>query len=170
MSGTRQPALFFLFFFIATPLVSPAVAQDISDTGTVEMDSILEQDRIYRIYADRYTPDSEALKKLNAIEDSVQLKVFFGSWCRESKKYIPGLIKTLQELNTAYIQAEFIAVDAQKKFPKAFLKKFDIKYIPTVVVLKGTVEAGRIEEIPQYLIETELVHILNKGIQKEKTH
>lgn len=170
MSGTRQAVVFFLFLFTATLWVSPAAAQSASNTGIIEMHTILERDRIYRIYADRYTPDSEALKKLNAIEDSVQLKVFFGNWCKESKKYIPGLIKTLQELNTRNIQAEFIAVDAQKKFPKAFLKKFDIKYIPTVVVLKGTVEAGRIEEIPQYLIETELVHILNKGIQKEKTH
>lgn len=142
-----------------------AGAQD-ALTGPVEMEEILKQDRIYRIYAERYQPDSLALNYLKEMEPGASLKVFFGTWCRESRKYIPGLIKILQELEGSGLQAEFIGVDSMKKIPTGLLNKFDIKYIPTVVVLKGGAEIGRIEEIPQSNFETDLVHLF-EGVSKQ---
>lgn len=136
--------------------------------GPVSKKEILANDRIYQIYIDRYEPNVEAVQYLSAYKDSVQLMVFVGSWCRESKKYIPGLMKTLELSEAKNINVQYIGVDRQKKFPESFLNKFDIKYIPTVLVLKGNKELGRIEEKPHQLIETDLVQILESGTEKKE--
>ncbi|MEX0720136.1 MAG: thioredoxin family protein [Balneolaceae bacterium] len=131
--------------------------------GATTLEEISRTEKTFRVYMDRYHPNEDALKHLSSVQDSITLYAFIGTWCRESKKYIPGLVKTLDVAANPFITLKFIGVDAQKKFPETFLKTFDIKYIPTVVVLKGDVEIGRIDEAPQQLIEIELVNILNKN-------
>jgi len=143
-------------------------AQSSEILGPVSKEEILANDRIYEIYINRYTPDSASVNYLSAYPDSVTLIVFMGSWCRESKKYIPGLMKTLELAESEFIITEYIAVDQQKKIPQIFLKEFEIKYIPTVVVLKGNKELGRIVEKPRQLIETDLIQILDLGNEKNE--
>ncbi len=155
-----------LVFGLLWPETMKAQKQDL--VGPVTKEEILANDHIYDIYIDRYKPDEEAVGYLSAYQDSVQLMVFVGSWCRESKKYIPGLMKTLELAKAENIGVQYISVDRQKKFPESFLNKFDIKYIPTVLVLKGTTEVGRIVEKPHQLIETDLVQILDTGNEKKE--
>ena len=143
-------------------------AQSSEILGPVSKEEIIANDRIYDIYIKRYEPEEEALQYLATYQDSVKLLVFMGSWCRESKKYIPGLMKTVQLANNNVIALEYIGVDQQKKYPEELLKKFDIEYIPTIVVLKGNKEVGRIIEKPHQLIETDLVQILESGNEKKE--
>ncbi|MEX0723013.1 MAG: thioredoxin family protein [Gracilimonas sp.] len=134
----------------------------VDQVGLVSSEQIIEHDRIFRIYVDRYEPDEETITYLRTQEDSLTLYVFFGNWCRESKKYIPGLMKSLQATETNLIDVKYVGVDVQKKNPEKLLNKFDIEYIPTVVVLKGNVEIGRIVEKPEQPIEIDLVEILKR--------
>lgn len=165
MNSARQ-FLFTTVIFCGVITYGPVNAQSNDLTGVITKNQILSHDRIYEIYIKRYEPDEEAVKYLSAYQDTLQLVVFLGSWCRESKKYIPGLMKTFELVDTDFITFTYIGVDAQKKIPQKFLKKFDIKYIPTVVVLKGNKELGRIEEKPLELIETDLIQILKAGNAK----
>ena len=160
--------LFIVIVWSGMMMSRTAKAQQNDLIGLITKEEILANDRIYQIYIDRYEPDNEALQYLSAYKDSVQLMVFVGSWCRESKKYIPGLMKTLELSKAKNIDIQYIGVGRQKKFPESFLNKFDIKYIPTVLVLKGNKELGRIEEKPHQLIETDLVQILESGNEKKE--
>lgn len=130
--------------------------------GQVSVEQIFKSNRIFEIYTDRYTPNEDAIQFLKDLKGNYSLQVFFGSWCRESTKYLPGLVKTLKLAANDGIEVAFIGVDSQKKFPNQFLKMIDIKYIPTVVVLNNGNEVGRIVEKPQQPIETELVQILKR--------
>lgn len=156
--------LIFLSTFIFCVVMSlPSTAQTSENLiGRISAEELLEHDRIFSIYVDRYDPDEEAIEYLSAQKDSLTLYIFFGNWCRESKKYIPGLMKTLQLVESDLFDTRYIGVDHQKKIPESFLNEFDIKYIPTVVVLKGDLEIGRIEEKPQKPIESNLVQILKR--------
>lgn len=148
-------------------MMMPARAQSTADQiGPVTAQEIIEHDRIFRIYVDRYDPDEESIEYLSSQEDSLSLYIFFGNWCRESKKYIPGLMKTLKMVESDLIEATYIGVDDQKKYPESFLNKFDIEYIPTVVVLKDGFEIGRIEEKPQGSIEFDLIQIVKRHLGK----
>ncbi|HKK25571.1 MAG TPA: thioredoxin family protein [Gracilimonas sp.] len=130
--------------------------------GEVTPAQIVENDRIFEVYVERYNPDPLSLDYLESVEEKYIVMVFFGSWCRESIKYIPGLVKTILELRNDQIEYSFIGVGEQKKMPDEFLNVFDIEYIPTVVVQKDGKELGRIVERPQLPIETELVQILKR--------
>jgi len=130
--------------------------------GEVTPAQIVENDRIFEVYVERYNPDPLSLDYLELVEEKYIVMVFFGSWCRESIKYIHGLVKTILELRNDQIEYSFIGVGEQKKMPGEFLNVFDIEYIPTVVVLKDGKELGRIVEKPQLPIETELVQILKR--------
>ena len=144
-------------------IIIPARAQPTANQiGLVTAEEIIDHDKIFSIYVDRYEPDEDVIKYLRSQEDSLVLYIFFGNWCRESKKYIPGLMKTLEIVDSDLIEAAYIGVDGQKKYPESFLNKFDIEYIPTVVVLKGGFEIGRIEEKPQESIELDLVQIVKR--------
>lgn len=135
-------------------------------TGPVTQQEIIEADRIFDIYIERYQPDQKAIQYLQTLKDSITIYIFLGTWCRETKKYIPGLIKFLNVSKSKYININYIGVNAEKKVPEGFLKKFKIKYIPTVVVLENNAEVGRIEEKPDELIELDLIQILKEGRQK----
>lgn len=157
------------FILFGVLMIDAATAQSISDQiGLVTAEEIIDHDRIFSIYMDRYDPEEEAIEYLSSQKDSLALYIFFGNWCRESKKYIPGLMKTLQMLESDLFEATYIGVDDKKKYPESFLNKFDIKYIPTVVVLKGGLEIGRIVERPHQPIESDLVQILKR--HKGKTN
>lgn len=147
--------------------LEPVLAQGGSLTGPLTLSEITENDHVFEIYIDRYQPDDEAIAYLKAYQDTAEVVIFYGSWCRESKKYLPGLIKTLQSAANERIQVHIIGVDAQKKVPAEFLNMHQIEYIPTVVVLKGNEELGRIVEKPLERIETDLVEILKKAPLKK---
>lgn len=167
MNSARR-FLFTILLLVGLMVFSDVKAQQNNLIGPVTKEEILAADRIYQIYIDRYEPDEEAVRYLSAHQDSVKLMVFVGSWCRESKKYIPGLMKTIELSGADNIEVQYIGVDRQKKIPESFLKKFDIKYIPSVLVLKGNKELGRIEEKPHQLIETDLIQILESGNEKKE--
>jgi hypothetical protein len=69
-------------------------------------------------------------------------------------------MKSLELANSKFIKTAYIGTDRKKKNPEKFLNQFNIKYIPTVVVLKGNKEVGRIEEKPLLPIEADVVQIL----------
>ncbi len=142
---------------------SQIYAQNADILGITSKKEIIERHPVYSIYMDRYQPNEEALSYLSAYTDSVTLWVFMGSWCRESTKHIPGLMKTLERAANPKVEIKYIGVGRKKLEPLSFLNEFKIKYIPTVVVLKGRFEIGRIEEQPHQLIETDLVRVLKSG-------
>lgn len=165
---SRHFSIVVFLFFLMTFATLELHAQKNDIVGATTVNEILKSDPVYQIYIDRYQPDRPAIKFLNAVQDSITIRVFIGTWCRESKKYIPGLIKTLKAADSPNIHISYIGVDAEKKLPETFLKTYDIKYIPTVIVLRGKKEIGRIEEAPRQLIETELVKILNEQAISDK--
>lgn len=165
MYSARLYSLFFFTVFTLTVFGNEIHAQSQHVVGATTLEEIAEEDKVFQIYIDRYQPDEDAVEFLKSVEDSVSLIVFIGSWCRESKKYIPGLIKTLEVVDSPYITLKYVGVDEQKKIPETFLKTFQIKYIPTVVVQKGREEIGRIEEAPQQLIEQDLVEVLKTKVK-----
>ncbi len=165
MNSARRLLIIPCIFFIGI-CGGKVSAQSRDLIGLVSADEIIAKERIFDIYIKRYKPEAAAVEYLSSLQDSVTLYIFFGTWCRESKKYVPGLMKSLKLADSKFIRTIYIGTGRQKKVPDKFLNQFNIKYIPTVVVLKGTEEVGRIEEKPLLPIEADVVQIL-KGQRKK---
>lgn len=151
--------LFFLVVLGMVPMLVSGQQPDI--VGITNEAYIRSTHRIFDVYAKRYKPDSLAIESLKEVKDSIHIVTVFGTWCKDSKKYVPELFKILEEVGNNLFTTEFIGVDAHKKDPTNSYKIFDIEQNPTFIIFKNRQEVGRILEKPMSTFEKDLVGIIN---------
>lgn len=109
---------------------------------------------------EKYTPKDkwmDSLRSLN-IDQELSMKLFVGSYCPDSKKWVPRYYALKNELPETKV--EIISVDTTKKDEKGLWKVVDLKKIPTFIIYDGNTEVGRIVEKPKGRIEKNLYYIL----------
>jgi thioredoxin 1 len=129
--------------------------------GPITLESLRKAKPDYVALAARYTPDPAAVKTIAAARDT-RLVVFFGSWCSLCKKYVPRLLKTLEAAKNPNLPVEFCGVTEDHQEPKDMVTKYGISTTPTIIVLRGGKEIGRISENPDESVEADLALILSK--------
>src|SRR5262249_17842904 len=72
----------------------------------------------------------------------------FGTWCPDSKNYVPRLIKALSAAANDKIKVKLIGIDNQFHEPVTTVQPRRITNVPTVIVERGGREIGRIVETP----------------------
>lgn len=102
----------------------------------------------------------QALQQLSTFKDSIEVKIFFGTWCSDSKKWVPRFLAIQEYLPIK--RYEFIAIDTTKKDEKLWVKKYQVKKVPTIIFLNDNQELGRIVEKPKKGLENNLIKILTK--------
>jgi len=81
--------------------------------------------------------------------ETLQIDVYFGTWCHDSEREIPKLLKLLKA--NEHITPTLIALDYQKEDPQALAKGNKVTYTPTIIVYRDKNkrdELGRIIERP----------------------
>jgi thiol-disulfide isomerase/thioredoxin len=79
----------------------------------------------------------------------LQIDVYFGTWCHDSEREVPKLLKLLKA--NKHITTTLIALDYQKEDPHSLAKESQIKYTPTIIIYRDNSkkeELGRIIERP----------------------
>jgi len=115
---------------------------------------------------DSYQPGSDALNKLLSVAtDSVSIKIVLGTWCPDSRREVPRFMKILSLWQFPVSKVTFIGVDNQKLSPIGEYESLDIQRVPTFILYKNKIEAGRIIENPVTSLEQDMVNILT-GIKK----
>jgi len=119
----------------------------------------------FRSGYDDYVPDAEIAGRLRGLDpDGVRLTVFFGTWCGDSRREVPRLLKLLDTIGFPRERVELIAVDstdeAVKRSPGGEERGLEIYRVPTVVVRRGELEVARIVEYPVRSLERDLLTIL----------
>lgn len=74
--------------------------------------------------------------------------VFMGTWCHDTKMFLPKFFKLLDSMNISKDQITLYNVDKKKRRPRAPIKNYGIKYLPTIIFIKDGMEIGRIVEFP----------------------
>jgi len=94
------------------------------------------------------------LTKLNNIkkilEENPEVKFIFfsGSWCGDSYNQMPDFMNIVEFVNLSPQRLDIIGVTRDKTEPNLDIKKYNIKYLPTLIILDGEKELGRIIETP----------------------
>jgi thiol-disulfide isomerase/thioredoxin len=111
-----------------------------------------------------YTPDKEILARLAPLLKSPDLSIiiFGGSWCGDTKAEFPKYFKLFSTLNFPQSSIALHGVSRKKKEPSGIAERYTIKRVPTLIVLKGGKEIGRIVEYPTESVEKDLLNILTK--------
>jgi len=111
-----------------------------------------------------YALDQKAVGELKKNKiNSYNLIVFMGTWCEDSHRDFPRLMKILDEVKFPDSRLTIIAVNRKKESPAGDESKYNVQKVPTIIVEKFGREIGRIIEMPTTgYIERDLVEILKK--------
>ena len=110
-----------------------------------------------------YQVNSEAVKNLTGIsKDGLKIKIVLGTWCPDSRREVPRFIKILDLWQFPIAHVTFIGVDNAKLSPVGEYEKLDIQRVPTFILYKNNIEAGRIIENPKTSLEQDIVNILKQ--------
>jgi thiol-disulfide isomerase/thioredoxin len=106
------------------------------------------------------------LQTLRQAERSdVTMTLFYGTWCGDSRREVPRVVRLLDELGFPRERIELIAVDAvegkQKRSPGGEEIGLEIYRVPTLIVRRGGKEVARIVEFPVLSLERDLLAILS---------
>ena len=110
---------------------------------------------------DEYQPKSEVINNLLDInKNDLTIKVVMGTWCPDSRRELPRFMKVLSLWQFPVSKLTFIGVDNEKQAPVGEYVKLDIVRVPTFIIYKNNIEAGRIIENPVTSLEQDIENIL----------
>ena len=113
---------------------------------------------------DEYEYDAQLVKELQKNKiNSYEIIVFFGTWCTDTHRELPRLIKILEAAKYPENKIKLIAVNRKKETPDGEDVLYNIKRVPTIIVKKYGREVGRIIEMPETgFLEQDLLNIIKK--------
>ncbi len=110
-----------------------------------------------------YTADSSTVAALSQQLELTTIDIFLGSWCGDSKREVPRMIKILEQAHFDTNRVQLIFVDnstaTYKQSPQHEEAGKNIHHVPTFIVYKGRKELGRIVETPVVSLEKDLLAI-----------
>jgi tetratricopeptide (TPR) repeat protein len=120
-------------------------------------------DWFYKSYSP-YNVDSFTTHLIAPMLKNKTVQVFLGSWCGDSKREVPRLVKILQtaQFDTANLRLVFVdnSTKKYKQSPQHEEAGLNIHHVPTIIVYNNSREQGRIIESPQVSLEKDLLAIL----------
>jgi hypothetical protein len=137
------------------------VARHQGISGEITESALYETVPIWKTLKDRYTPSADAVATLRKA-GKARLTVVFGTWCGDSKEYVPRLLKAVEAAANPRLSVRLVALDP------GFLRPSDVIYgrrvinVPTILVDRGESEIGRVTETPAVeVVEEDVAAILS---------
>lgn len=113
---------------------------------------------------ENYSADTSLIDRFKVKLSEHHLLLFLGTWCGDSKREVPRILKILDLANFPKERLTMVALDRRKdrykQGPNGEEKGWDIKRVPTLILVKNTSEVNRIVERPVDTLEEDLLAIL----------
>ncbi len=107
-----------------------------------------------------YEPDEFILEQIKILSDSIDIQIFMGTWCSDSKREVPRFLKIIDLSEFNHNKLQIINVDRKKNSPSHEERNKNIEFVPTFIINKNGDEIGRIVEFPIITLESDLLNIL----------
>jgi tetratricopeptide (TPR) repeat protein len=113
-----------------------------------------------------YVPNADVIAQLKKTgPEKTTIKIVFGSWCGDSKRELPRMLKVLHAAGFPEKNIQLIGVydslDVYKQGPKREEKGLHVYRVPTFIVYQKDKEIGRIVEYPIESLERDLLKIIS---------
>jgi len=149
-----------LIFFMGIVGLGLSIQGDTDMLGPLTREAILKDHPEWQEVVALYQPDSPAIDGLKVFNRPVQVEVFLGTWCPDSKAHVSEFFKVLDLTDNALISATFIGIPRDKTQRSEYYQGKDIQKLPTFLVFVEGKEKGRIVEVPLISMEGDLLDIL----------
>jgi hypothetical protein len=108
-----------------------------------------------------YTVDDSIMLSINTdFLISCNIIVVLGTWCSDSQREIPRLLKILDFVQFPEDNLKLICIDRSKNAEGTEVTDLDIQLVPTIIFYQGDTELGRIIESPEVSLESDIARIL----------
>ncbi len=130
--------------------------------GEMTADKLWETVPVWRALMDNYSANAKAVAEIKANNKTTGVTLVLGTWCSDSKSYVPRLMRALRDAGNDKLQVKLVGVDNQFHKPVDTVQPRQITNVPTVIIERDGHEIGRIVETPaSKTIEEDLAAILN---------
>jgi hypothetical protein len=123
-------------------------------------DSFLRDCKWKNKEAPKYKPQPQYIDSLKTLKDSLDIKLFVGTWCSDSKKWTPRFFNLLSYLKVKSI--EIIAVDTTKIDEKKLVSVYRVDSVPTFIFLKNNKFHARLNVKPRKMRLEKALYLLLK--------
>ena len=110
---------------------------------------------------DNYQIDELTAKKIQPLIKDIEITIFMGTWCSDSRRDSPAFFKLMDFLNVKNKKLKLIAMSLEKNTPDSLEKGLEIYNIPTFIFKKDGKEINRIVEFPIETLEKDIFNILS---------
>ncbi len=124
--------------------------------GTISKEQLFTNYKKFEVSNVEFNQEDIALLKSN--DNAIDIWLVFGTWCHDSQREVPRIIKLIEQLGVNY-KLHLYAVAPDKKIMDT-IPVSSIKYTPTLVLFSGDTELARIIETPQQSWESDLAALL----------
>jgi len=106
--------------------------------------------------------------------ENISIKIFFGTWCGDSKREVPRFLKLLAAISFPDTKVQLLAVGGSdsllKQSPGHEEAGLGIFRVPTFIIFKNGAEVNRINEFPVFSLEKDLLGILSDQLYTPNYH
>jgi thiol-disulfide isomerase/thioredoxin len=120
-------------------------------------------DPLYTQFQQRYDSveiDTDLVGLVKEVSSGIQVDVFFGTWCSDSRRELPRFFKVLDSIGFRADHVRLFGLDRSKRSSDGLTEFYDIEFVPTFIFLREGKEIGRITEKPMASIEADMLSIL----------
>lgn len=116
--------------------------------GKLSEQELWETVPVWHYLMEGYQPNQNAVSAIKADDKDTNLTIALGTWCPDSRNYVPKLLKALHAASNSHIKVNVFAIDNQFHEPIDTIQRLNLVNVPTVIVERGGREIGRIVETP----------------------
>lgn len=138
----------------ACAVTPPAVSKQ---GQLMEVSELYAEHKTFQANHQSYTVDQTDVDLIRSVDQPLTIVALFGSWCHDSEREVPRLVKLLSQAQNPLIELKLIAVNTKKEAPASYR----LKYTPTFLVMNAQQqEVGRIVERPAATLGQDIVNML----------
>lgn len=132
--------------------------------GNITYDRLAEApfEEWYDLNYEGHLVDSTLIDSLKPLLKNIHIKVFMGTWCEDSQREVPALLKILEAADFKMDYLDMVAVTHDKDTPQGLEDGYEMEYVPTIIFFKDGAEINRIVEYPQQTLEQDMLTILKE--------
>lgn len=137
---------------------SPLLAE-----GNMTLEEVKAQTWYARSY-DSYSPDEMVVNQLSEIlkNHNYNIDVYFGTWCGDSRREVPKLVKLLEQTGFDFSHLTFVSVNRSKQVPNVtpeIAQQLNVHRVPTIIFYENGTETERFVERPRENLEKDILKI-----------
>ncbi len=113
-----------------------------------------------------YQPVPGYVDRIPELLSDIDIICVLGTWCSDSRREVPRMIRILQSKNLPPEKLQMIGVDREKRSPNGEASQYNVDRVPTFIFIRGGKELGRIVESPLASLEKDMLGIIDPDAGK----